>query len=126
MAAGDDERDCRMGNRVFTFEIDGADMAFDMVDRDEGHASGVSDRFRERHSDDERADEPGPLGHGDSVDVRKPKRRVFERAIDDRSDRLQMLPGRELGYDAAEGSVNVVLRRDHVRENAPTVFDDGC
>jgi len=36
-----------------------------------------------------------------------------------------MLPGRELGHDAAEGSVNVVLRRDHVRENATTVFDDG-
>ena len=125
MAAGDDERDRGMRNRFFTLEIDGADMAFEVVDRDERYASGVSDRFRERHSDDKRADEPRSLGHGESVDVRKPERCVFERAIDDRSDRLQMLPGRELGYDAAKGSVNVVLRCDHVRENATTVFDDG-
>jgi len=48
-------------------------------------------------------------------------RRVLQRALDHRHQRLQVGPGGELGDDPAVGGVQRVLRADDVREQAWTI-----
>jgi hypothetical protein len=71
----------------------------------------------------ERADETGALRHGDRVEVGEAHARLTQRVLDDGHDVEDVRPARELGYYAAVATVDLDLRRDPARANAPTVLD---
>ena len=71
-------------------------------------------------ADEQRADQPRPLRHGDGVDVVPGRAGLLERALDDAADVAQVLARCEFGHDASPLAVNRDLRRDDAREHPPT------
>ena len=76
-------------------------------------------RLRERHADQQRADEPRPLRHRDRPEVRSATPRLLERALDDAADVAQVLARRQLRHDAAPLPMDRGLRGDDVRAHRP-------
>src|SRR6266699_7137942 len=72
------------------------------------------------------ADEHGPLGHRDAVEIAQPHPRLRERPANDGHDHLEVAARGELGHDAAVGGVDIVLGGDDAREHlAPAVEHGG-
>src|SRR6476619_458832 len=88
----------------------GERMAFEMIDGDERFAGGQRDRLRGGQADDDAADEAGPGGRGDGVDVGEAEPRIAERRGDYAVERLDMGAGGDLGNDTAEDGMSVGLR----------------
>ncbi len=70
--------------------------------------------------DEQRADQTGPRGDGDRIDLVP-----VERLGDDRGDQLEVSAARDLRHDAAEARVQLRLARDDVRDDLAVVVDDG-
>jgi hypothetical protein len=95
-----------------------------VVDRGERLAERPRERPGERDPHEERADQAGSRGDGDSVDLLERRSRIVERRLQDRLDVLQMVARRELGNDAAVRAVERDLGGDDVREDARSVLHD--
>src|SRR4051794_34973966 len=102
------------------------------MDGNDGDSARPGERFRERHADEERPDEPGALGDRHRTDVVESDASPGERFFDDAADVADVLPRRELWDDTAPLTMDRHLRRDHVRAGAPGTrlvigfFDHGC
>ncbi len=76
--------------------------------------------FRERHADEQRPDESGPLRDRHRIQVRPAGARVGQRRVDDAADVAHVLPRREFGHDAAPLPMDLHLRGDDVRRARAT------
>ena len=74
-------------------------------------------------SHEQRADQPGPGGHGDAIDLARGGARVRQRPVHHRTDGADVGPAGQLGHDAAEDAVNVLREDDQPAERgrAPSV-----
>ena len=95
----------------------GLEMGFEVVDADERLLMVIGQALGEGQADEERADEPGPLGHGVEVDRLEPDAGPRQRLADDGRDRLDVLARGELGDDPAVRRVDLVLGQDDVAED---------
>jgi hypothetical protein len=125
VAARDDEREGRvLDGRVL--EDDRIDVPLDVIDADERLPQRVGHRLRVGEPDEERADEPRPLRHGDAVNLLGPQAGARERLLDDFDDLVQMLARGDLRYHAAEAPVRLDLRGDDGRDHlAPAAHQRG-
>ncbi len=101
-------------------------MAFEVVDAAERSAVDPGERLGGLDADQKRAHEPRSLCHRDAVEVSERHAGVAERPSDHRHHDLEMPPRGKLWHHAAIGSVHVVLRGHHAREDlAPAVEHGG-
>jgi len=105
-------------------EVERRDVAVEVVDRDERQPPRPRERLRHGEPDEEGADQPRALRHGDAVDVVERRARLGERLADHRRDELEMPPRRDLGHDAAVPRVEVGLRGDDARAHLPVIRDE--
>jgi len=128
VASAGDEREGREfdgGAALAGFEQDGLNVAFDVVDGDEGDVGGEGDGFGVGEADEESARESGARCGGDGAEIGPGSAGTFEGFADHRDDCAEMFAGGEFGDDAAVSGVEFELAGDDVREDARTVFEDG-
>ena len=94
------------------------EMTLHMVYADERAVAGTGEGLGVDHPDAQRACQPGPRGDRNGVDRGWRDPGFGERPIDDRRQRGQMRPTRQLGDDAAEHLVDVLRQNDETRELA--------
>ena len=126
VAAGDDEGEG--GNRtsdgepsswgpgVGCFHQDGVDVAFEVVDGDEGLVEAEGEGFGVGDADEEGAGEAGAVGDGDGVEVGEGDTWPWQGGADDGDDGAEVLAGGEFGDDSAVVGVEGDLRGDDVGE----------
>jgi hypothetical protein len=105
-------------------EVERRDVAVEMVDRDERQAARPRDRLRRGEADEERADQPRALRHGDAIDLLERRVRLRERLADDGRHELEVPSRRDLRHDSAVASVQLGLRGDDVRADLAFVRDE--
>ncbi len=116
--ARDHQGEKRVGGGL-TLQEGGVDVTLEVVDGHQGPPARVGDRLGRRAADEERADEPGPVGHREAVHVVEPHPGRLQRAPHHRHQHLQVPPRGQLGHHAAVGCVHVVLRGDDAGEHLP-------
>ena len=122
---GRDEWGTGFGAGVQGFQEDGVDVAFEVVDSDEGLVEGEGEGFGVEDADEERAGEAGAFGDGDSVEIGEGDAGLGDGLADDGDDVAQVLARGELGDDSAVGGVKGDLGGDDVREDLGAGADDG-
>ena len=98
-------------------------MPLQVVDGRQRQPARGGEALGRRDADEQRADEPGSLGHGDERDVVEAAPRQAQRVLDDRVDELEVMARRDLRHDAAEAIVDA-LRGDDRRQHLAGVRDD--
>ena len=99
--------------------------------RHQRHAERQRDRLRDRHADQQRADQARALGHRNRVDVLPRRARFGERALEHAADVAHVLARRQLRHDAAPLAMDRDLRGDDARSHPPRLrriaglLDDG-
>ena len=96
-------------------------MGPEVVDPGQGQALPEGQGLGHGHADHQGADEPGPLGHGQAVQVFKRHSGLVQGCLDHRQDVLQVPPGRQLRHHPAVGGVQLELGGHHRGEDAPAV-----
>jgi hypothetical protein len=99
--------------RFTLVEEDGVDVAFQVIDGDEGEVVGEGQGFGVGDSDKKSAGEAGTAGDGDGVEVGKRGIGLREGGTDDGDDGAEMLAGGEFRDDAAVTSVGGDLGGDY-------------
>lgn len=125
MATADDEGESGEFEAAFGFHGDGVNVAFDVIDADEGELAGEADGFAVGHANEEGANEAGALGDGDGVEVLIGAAGLFHGLADDGGDGAEMLAGGEFGDDSAVFAVDIELGADDAGKDSAPVFDDG-
>ncbi|PAV93461.1 hypothetical protein WR25_24839 [Diploscapter pachys] len=70
------------------------------------------------------ADQPGPRGRRDRIDLIESQPGILERRRDQRLQRLDMRTRRDFGHDAPEGRMRRLLPRKSVAEHLPIAGDE--
>jgi len=99
------------------------DVAFEVVDRDEGLVGGEGEGFGEGDADEERAGEAGAGGDGDGFEIGVLEAGAVHGFADDGGDGAEVLAAGELRDDAAVVGVDELAGYD-VRQNLAAVADD--
>ena len=100
----------------------GADVALEVVDRDERQAGVPGQRPRHGDAHEQRSGEARALGDGDPVEVAQVRHaRRGARLLEHGHHPAQVGARRDLGHDAAGARVERDLARDHVGPDAPAV-----
>ena len=68
----------------------GVDVRLDVMHGDQGDAQGVGQRLRRRDADQQRAEQSGPVGDGDGINVLERQPRLLQRLRDDAVDLLDV------------------------------------
>ena len=123
MAAAREQAEERRLQRL-RLKVERRDVPVEVVDRDERQPARPRDRLRRAEPDEQRADQAGPLRHGDPVDVVEGDAGLAERLTDHRRHELEMPPRRNLRNHSAVARMEVGLGRDDVRANLACVGDD--
>jgi len=116
--ARDDQHDRRQ-RELAVLQHQRFDMTGQMVDGHERQSRRSGSRLGERDADQQRPDQPGPLGHGDRTEVTPRGAGLAHRTLDDAADVADVLARREFGHDAAPLPMDRHLRRDDVGANGP-------
>jgi hypothetical protein len=103
----------------------GMNVAFQMIDRQQGLSKRFGERFPVSDSDEERAHESGSLGNADGVHFIEAQPGVGQGFTHHGNDLAQMLARSELGNHTTVSAVNIDLRSHHARKNAAAIDDDG-
>jgi hypothetical protein len=82
------------------------------------------ERFRGGDADEERSHEARPLCDGDPLDIAEADIRLIERFLQDGKNQLEVVTRRNLRDDSAVSGVELGLRGDDVREQAPVLRDE--
>jgi hypothetical protein len=106
------------------------DVTGEMVDRDQRAAQRPGDRLRERHANEQRADEPRPLRDRNRIDIGPTPAGIRQRSLDHAADVPNVLARGQLGDHATPLAVNGHLRRDDAGAYVPRmqwrrVFHEG-
>ena len=106
-------------------EKDGMDVAFKMVDGDEGNVLREGEGFGVGDADEQGAGEAGSGGDGDGVEIGECDLSLLECGSDYGNDGAEMLAAGQFGDDSTIAGVGGDLRRDDGRKRAGTTLDDG-
>ena len=123
MAAADDQRE--HGEGGLGIHDGGVDVAFQMIDGDEGKPVGEGESLGVGDADQERADETGTFGDGDGIKIFEISARAFERGADGGHNGAEVFAGGEFRHDAAIGAMRGELGGDGGGENLSASGDDG-
>ena len=124
MPARESEREeGRLGDGSLSREVGRGDMPLDMIDPDERDPVRPRQPLREIDRDEQRADQPRMVGHGDQPHVGKPDPRARKRLTRDARDDLDVRAARDLGDDAPVEPMHRDLRRDDIRADEKTSAD---
>ena len=104
-------------------DVVGADMPLDMMHRHQRQSGRKRQRLGAADADQQRADQPRPIGHGNGVYLRQGQIRLLQRARHHRVHRLHMLARGNLRHDPAVKRVRFHLRGHHIGQDASSVFD---
>ncbi len=104
---------------------DGVDVAFEVVDGDEGFVEAVAEGLGVGDADEECSGEAGAFGDGDGVEVGEGEVGAGEGFADDEDDVAEVLAGGEFGDDTAVVGVEGHLGGDDVGERVAAGADDG-
>ena len=123
VASGDDEGEEREFHRGIgcaggRFHQDGVDVAFEVVDGDQGLVEAEGEGFGVGDADQEGSGEAGAFGDGDGVEVGEGDGSLArcEGFADDGDDVAEVFAGGEFGDDSAVVGVEGHLRGDDVGE----------
>ena len=105
-------------------EVEGRDVAVQVVDRDERQPPRPRDRLGGGEPDEQRADQARARGDADRADVPEVGAGLPERLAHDRRDELEVAPRSDLRHHASVARVQVGLRRDDVGEDAAVLGDE--
>ena len=83
-------------------------MALQVVDRGQRQAAPGGQALGRGHAHEQRADQPGPLGDGDEVDVVERDVGRAQRVVDDVVDEREVVAGGDLGHHAAVAVVDAL------------------
>ena len=128
MAAGGDQGERRKLDRrtvAARFQDDGVNVAFDVVDADEGHAGGEAQALGIGEPDEQRADESGSDGDGDGREVVQAGGGAVQGFADDGNDGAQVLARGEFGDHAAILPVHGDLRGHDAGKHGVAAGHDG-
>ena len=100
-------------------------MAGHVVDPDRGQAAHQGQGLGKGETDQQRADQARSLGGGDQVDVVQGEVRLGQGLVDHRADHLDVPPRGQLGHDAAEAGMDLVLTAHHRGKHAQIAVDHG-
>jgi len=104
---------------------DGVDMAFEVVDAEEGFVEGEGEGFGVGDADEEGTGEAGAAGDGDRVEVLEADAGFGDGGAGDGDDVAEVLTGGEFGDDAAVVGMEGDLAGDDVGEGLGALADDG-
>ena len=86
-------------------------VPLDVVHGNEGHREPEREALSFREADEQGADEPGTGRRRDRRDVGQARAGVGERRVEKEGQVLKMRACRDLGHDAAEAAMGLLLRR---------------
>jgi hypothetical protein len=90
-------------------------VTLDVVDRNQRLFQSPRQRLGKAHPGQQRARQPGAVGHGNGVHVGIAQPRLGQRGTGHRNQIAQMLPAGQLRHHAAIGRVGGNLRSHHAR-----------
>jgi hypothetical protein len=122
MAAGDQQRKARLGQRA-VLQLVHRDVGGEVVDAVQGLVQGQRVRLGSGDPDQQCPGQSRARGDRDGVHVREGDVRFGERPLDRRHHRLEMGAARHLGDHAAEPGMLVDAGGDRVGEQRPTAHD---
>ncbi len=129
MAAGDYQGQKGEFHRSFGafagFHQDCVDVAFQVVDGDEGFVEAEGEGLGVGDADEQGPGEAGAGGDGDGVEVGEGEVGAGEGFADDEDDVAEMLAGGEFGDNSAVVGVELHLGGDDVGEGVGAAADDG-
>ena len=122
VAAGDDEGEERLGRLVrgcrgCGFHEDGVDVAFEVVDGDEGLVESEGEGFGVEDADEEGSGESGAFGDGDGVEVGERDAGLGDGLADDGDDVAEVLARGKFGDHSSVRGVERDLAGDDVGED---------
>ena len=118
--AGDHQGHQGKGGRVIGQE-GRQDMGLEMVHPGQGQLVGEGQGLGHRHADDQGADQPGALGHGQAVQVAQGHPGLGQGALNHRQDVFQVPPGGDLRHHPAVGGVGLELGGHHGGQDTAAV-----
>ena len=101
------------------------DVAFEVVDGDEGDVLRVGQGLGVGDADEQRSGEAGAGGDGDGVEIGEGDAGLGQGGADDGNDGAEMLAAGQLGDDAAVAGMGGDLRGDDRGKRAGAALDDG-
>ena len=101
------------------------DVAFEVVDGDEGQVVGEGEGLGVGDADQQRSGEAGTGGDGDGVEIGEGDAGLGQSGADHGNDGAEMLAAGQLGHDAAVAGVGGDLRGDDGGKRARAALDDG-
>ena len=100
-------------------------MPLDVVHGNERHREPEREALSFREADEQGADEPGAGRRRDRRDVEKARARVGERTVEEGRQVLEMRAGRDLGHDASEAAMGLLLRGHEGRARRARAVEKG-
>jgi len=104
---------------------DGVDVAFQMVDGDEGQVVGEGESFGVGDADQKRSRETGTAGDRDGVEICEGDVGLGESGADNGNDGAEMLAACQFGDNASIAGVGGDLGSDDGAEGARAALDNG-
>ena len=123
MAAGYDEGQERRFQIGMAEEV-GKDMAFHVVDADQGLIGSKADSLGRCDADQQGPDQAGTVSDADMVDICQGDASRIKGFLDDGHDVFDVLARRDFRYDAAEFPVDRHLCRYDVGADVAAIFED--
>ena len=124
VAAGDNEAGKGRFQRRLR-DIVGADMSLDVVDTDQGDPGRKAQSLGGGDTDQEGADQAGPVGDGDGVHLLQLFPSLLQGLADHLRDALGVFSGGDLGHHAPVEGVDIDLGGDHIGQDRAAVDNDG-
>ena len=121
MAAGNQQQE--IGKGAVVGQPRGQRVAFQVIDGQEGQPARKGDRLARHDAHHHPADQPGPAGRRDAVEIAVADAGALHRRRDQAVQRVQMAARRDLGHDAAIGAVLVELAQHQVGMHRAVVAD---
>src|SRR5579863_1816219 len=111
----------RFASLLMGFQKCGANVSFQMIDRNERPVQRMSERFSVSNPDQKRTNQARAAGYADGVQILEAQAGLLHRFADHRNNFPQVFPRCQLGYDSAILAVNIDLRSHDAREDVATV-----
>ncbi len=125
MAPGDDQHHARVRQRAVLQRV-GGDVPGQVVHPVQRDTERVGDALRTGETHLQGTRQPGTGGHGDRPDVGQPQSGLAQCLSDDRTQRLEVGTGGDLGHHPAEAGVLVHARRHRVPQQPPVPDQTGA
>ena len=101
------------------------DMAAQMMHGHKRQICRIGEAFGVVDADEQRADQPGRIGHGNGVDAAQCQSGVGKRLTDHAGHRFRVAARGDFGHHAAIELMFLHLRGDHIRQRPAAVFHNG-